>query len=353
MSKNEELKPVCLVEDEATGARFLLYTMPNEVVAELRFEDDQPWFTQAQLAEIFGVDVRTANEHVQKFLADGELNDSVIRKFRITATDGKSYNVQHYALDVAFYVGYRVNSAQGILFRRWATQVLLQYATKGFVIDVRRLKEPESVDRVRELREIIRDIRASEANMYAELRRICSLCQDYDPKSDAAREFHQRMQAKLFYAVTSKTPSMIIMERADASKPNMGLATWPKADIRQSDALIAKGYLVEIELGELNRLTVILLDIFEDQLAIGKLTLMREATELLDAQLMGLRRAVLTRGGSVAHKDAEAHAKREYKKFDAQRRLQRKASADAELAELRKTGASLPTPGRKNLRRKP
>ncbi len=235
-----------------------------------------------------------------------------------------------------------------MLFRRWATQILIQYATKGFVVDAQRLKEPDSFDRIRELKEIIQDIRGAEANVYAELRRICSLCQDYDPKSPAAIDFYRRTQAKLFYAVTSNTPAMILAERADASEPNMGLQTWSKAEITQKDALVAKNYLTETEIRELNRLTAILLDVFDDQLAIGKLTLMSEAAELLDGQLKQLNRAVLNHGGKISSAVAEDRAKEAYARFDEMRRAERKERAQAELAELKSVDKSLPKPRRKS-----
>lgn len=231
-----EQPQVTLIEDEGTGDRLLVYIGSNGTDLEIRTVADEPWFTQKQLAQMFGVDVRTVNDHIGRFLADGELGDSVIRDFRITATDGKPYTVNHYALDVAFYVGYRVNSAQGVLFRKWSTQVLVAFATKGFVVHKRRLKDPENFDRVRELRDIINEIRASDIPLYAELRRICSLCQDYDPKSQAARDFYAHMRAKLYWAVTSSTPSMLLRDRARSTKPNMGMLSWKKDRPLQDDA---------------------------------------------------------------------------------------------------------------------
>jgi hypothetical protein len=244
-------------------------------------------------------------------------------------------------------VGYRVSSAQATLFRKWATGVLVRFATNGFVVDAERLKAPEDQDRVRELREIIRDIRASEANVYAELRRICAMCQDYEPNSPVALQFYQRTQAKLFYAVVNHTPSEVLGERADASAPDMGLQSWPKDQIRQVDAIVAKNYLTPIELKELNRLTDILLSIFEDQLDIGRLVLMEQASQLLDQQLVSLNRVVLNHGGSIRHEQAEARAKAEYKRFDEARRLARKEEADRALTELRATDNALPKPRRR------
>lgn len=165
---------------------------------------------------------------------------------------------------------------------------------------------------------------------------------DYDGTSEAARTFYQRIQAKLFFAVTSHTPSEIVAARADAAAPGMGLQTRPKEDIRQQDALVAKNYLAPAEITELNRLTGILLDIFEDQLDVGRLTTMGDATRILDEQLASLGRGVLRGGGQVSHKDAENAARAHYKQFDKARRLARREQADEELRALKATEGALP-----------
>lgn len=344
--KESAIGPVHLSEDLDTGDKFLIYGTDTGIRVELRLGGDTFWMTQAQMAELFGVNVRTVSEHLSNVFGEGELSEeATIRNFRIVRSEGPrqvSRDINHYNLDVVISVGYRVSSKQGTLFRKWATGVLVQFATKGFVIDAERLKNPTEYDRIIELRDIIRDIRASEANVYAELRRICAMCQDYDPHSEMSREFYQHTQAKLFWAVTSRTPSMILVDRADASKANMGLQVWPKADVRQQDALVAKNYLSDAEIRELNRLTTILLDIFDDQLDIGKLTLMSQASDLLDQQLQNLNRAVLRHGGSMSHALAESRAKAEYQKFDAKRREIRKQEADRQLAELKTNGKRLP-----------
>lgn len=331
--------PVRLVEDEA-GHRFLIYGTERGVRVELRYDGEALWMTQAQMAGLFGRDVSVISRHIAKILEEGELAEESNLQFMQIARSTKP--VALYSLDMVISVGYRVSSAQATLFRKWATGVLVRFATSGFVVDAERLKSPEEQDRVRELREIVRDIRASEANVYAELRRICSLCQDYEPGSAAWTEFYKRTQAKLFYAVVNQTPSEMLQARADAAAPNMGLQSWSKDDIRQSDAVIAKNYLAPAELKELNRLTVILLDIFEDQLDIGRLVLMEQASQLLDQQLAGLNRIVLRHGGGVRHDDAEASAKAEYRLFDAQRRLARREEADRQLAALKRADMALP-----------
>lgn len=327
--------PVPLIEDETTGDRFLVYHSIRGIKVELQVDGDTFWATQAQMADAFGVTRQNISFHLLNIFKEGELAEEAVCKESLrTGRDGKLYQTKLYNLNALISVGYRIGGPLGTSFRLWATDKLIQYLVKGFVIDSERLKAPGEHDRVSELREIIRDIRAAEANVYAELRRICAMCQDYDPQSQEAREFYGRMQAKLYWAVTSHTPSEILAERANSRVQNMGLQTWPKDDIRQYDALIAKNYLSDSELKELNRLTTILLDIFDDQLDIGKLTLMTEASRLLDTHLANLNRPVLRRGGRVSHDDAEDHAKREYKKFDDARRSLRALERKVELARL-------------------
>jgi hypothetical protein len=331
--------PVSLVEDD-TGHRFLIYGTDRGVQVELRYEGDALWMTQAQMASLFGRDPSVIYRHVTNILEEGELSEADnLQKMQVIGA-GRPGTL--YSLDMVISVGYRVSSAQATLFRKWATGVLVRFATSGFVVDAERLKNPDEQDRVRELRDIVRDIRASEANVYAELRRICALCQDYEPGSSAWTEFYRRTQAKLFYAVTSQTPSEVLRARADARASNMGLQSWSKDEIRQSDAVVAKNYLMPAELKELNRLTVILLDIFEDQLEIGRLVLMEQASKLLDQQLANLNRVVLRHGGGVRHDDAETAAKAEYKLFDARRRLARREEADEHLAALKRADEALP-----------
>lgn len=328
-----------------TGDRFLPYVGKTGVEVSLRIGGDTFWASQAQMAEMFGISRSGVTRHIGRITAEGELPEEGNVQLMYITKGRKATKL--YNLNMMISVGYRVESKQGTLFRIWATDKLVQYLTKGFVIDAPKLKEPGANDRVAELREIIRDIRASEANIYAELRRICALCTDYDPASDEARKFYQNMQAKLYWAVVSHTPSMVLMNRADAELPNMGLQTRPTANIRQEDAVVAKNYLAGAELDELNRLTTILLDIFDDQLKLGKLTLMSEADALMDTQLKNLSRVVLKGGGTVGADDARAHAKAEYKKFDDRRRALRVQEKQQELAALKEAALALPKPAKK------
>jgi hypothetical protein len=336
-----ELEPVHLVEDADNGGRFLIYGGKAGPTVELRYEGDSLWMTQAQMAGLFGVTVASISRHILNIFEEGELaTDSTVSKIETVRIEGDRRVVrklEHYSLDMVISVGYRVSSTQATLFRRWATDKLVQFATKGFVIDSVRLKTPDARDRVAELREIVRDIRSDEANVYRELRQICSLCQDYDGSSGTWQEFYRKTQAKLVYSVTSKTPAEIIRSRADGNEANMGLEIWPNDNIRKSDVITSKNYLGQAEIKELNRLTDILLSIFEDQLDMGRLTSMVEATGLLDKNLSDLGRSVLDHGGSVLMSDAKAHAEHEYEKFKAKLKLARHNEADRAIEEVKQT----------------
>lgn len=221
-------EPVHLLQDAETGDRFLIYTTDKGIQVELRYDGDTLWMTQAQIAELFGVDRSVITKHLQNIYQEGELEigptSAKIAQVRTEGGREVTRHVEHYNLDAVISVGYRVSSAQGTQFRSWATDKLVQFATKGFVIDASRLKDPTAFDRIKELREIIRDIRSDEANVYRELRAICAMCADYDAKSPAAHEFFARMQATIMYAVTSHMPPEIIISRANSDHPNMGLA---------------------------------------------------------------------------------------------------------------------------------
>lgn len=327
-----DLGPVHLQEDETTGDRFLIYGDGAGLRVEINYVGDQLWMTQAQIAELFGRDVSVVSRHIASIFEEGELDEatSLQKMQRSLGRPAILYN-----LDMVISVGYRVASKQATLFRKWATDTLVQFATKGFVIDAARLKKPENRDRIAELKEIIRDIRSDEANVYRELRAICAMCQDYDGSSPAWRDFYRNTQAKLIYAVCSNTPAEVLRLRADADQPNMGLQSWPNENIRKADVGTSKNYLAEGEVKELNRLTTILLDIFEDQADIGRLTSMAQASELLDRQLSNLGRVVLRSGGSVSMNDATRHAEREYGKFKAAQRQLRHDQADRDIAEIK------------------
>lgn len=339
MSKEQD-EPIRLVEDEETGDRFLVYSTDKGLRIDIRFEGETLWMTQAQIGQLFGRDQSVISRHINKIIEEGELDESgSMHKVHI-ATSTKPVAI--YNLDMVISVGYRVSSAQATLFRRWATGILVQYAKKGFVVDAPRLKERGSRDRIRELREIIRDIRSDEANLYAELQEICALCQDYDGSREAETHFYQQMQAKMVYAVVSHTPSEIIASRADHQAQNMGLQTWPNENIRKADVTVSKNYLAEAEIRDLNRLTDLLLTLFEDQLEQGRLVVMEDARRLLDTQLKQMGRVVLRDGGHVSRKTADKYALAEYEKFNAKRKAERKAQADARISALKAEAKKLP-----------
>lgn len=333
-----DLEPVQLQEDGATGDRFLIYTDGSGTHIEVTYEGDGLWMTQAQLASLYGRDVSTISRHITSILEEGELDEATsLRKAQTSL--GRPATL--YSLDMVISVGYRVASKQATLFRKWATDKLVQFATKGFVIDATRLKNPANRDRIAELKEIIRDIRADEANVYRELRSICAMCQDYDGHSDAWHEFYRNTQAKLVYAVCTNTPAEVLKSRADSRQPDMGLRTWPNDNIRKADVAVSKNYLGQSEVKELNRLTTILLDIFEDQMDMGRLTTMSEAAALFDSQLKALGRSILRGGGRVSMTDARQHAEREYEKYKAAQKQSRHAEADRAIAEIKATQKAL------------
>lgn len=339
-------EPVHLIEDAATGDRILIYGTEKGVTLELRYEGDTLWMTQPQIAELFGVSRQSVNAHLNNIYEEQELDREATCKeiLQVQHEGGREVNRRAFIhnLDAIIAVGYRVSSKQGTTFRRWATEKLVQFATKGFVIDAERLKSPDNRDRIAELRDIIRDIRADEANVYRELKSICTLCSDYDPKSPAWHEFYAHTQAKLMWAVTTHTPSEMILSRANADYENMGLRNWKGDHVTKGDVEISKNYLVAHEIKELNRLTVILLDVFEDQLDLGKISTMAEVERLLEAQLKSLNRQVLRGGGSVKSTQAKAHALEQYRIFNEKRRLQRHAEADAAIAALKRQEKALP-----------
>ena len=244
------------------SGNFILYTTPSgDVKLEVFLLDETLWLTQKMMAELFGVDVRTINEHLKNIFDSSELiEDAVIRKFRITASDSKSYDTKHYNLDAIIAVGYRVNSTRATQFRIWATKVLREYIVKGFAVDDERLKQGERVfgrDYFKELLERVRSIRASERRIYQQITDIFAECSiDYDPHSDITKEFFATIQNKFHFAITGMTAAEIIHSKADKNKPYMGLATWKNASkgrILPSDVTIAKNYLQETEIKKLER----------------------------------------------------------------------------------------------------
>lgn len=316
----EHTEPVHLTEDEDTGDRFLIYSTGDGMQVQLRYEGDGLWMSQAQMAELFGVDVRTVNEHVLNVYRDGELDEAATnRKFRIVRMEGArevAREVNHYNLDMVISVGYRVSSTQGTMFRRWATAKLVQFATKGFVVDVERLKDPKEKSHFRELREIIREIRASEANVYRELRDIIALCSDYASLDDQKKyQFFASVQNKLLYAVTGMTGPELRVSRAKAGSENMGLTSWKGSRPIKADILTAKNYLGQEEIRDLNRFTNMLLDYFEQETDLQRLVVTSDAEKAVEKFIVNNERTLLRGAGSTSKREADVHCEKQYEMF--------------------------------------
>ncbi len=306
-------------------SQFLIYqTEDGRLKIDVRFEGETVWLTQKGMAELFQKDVRTINEHITNIFEDGELqSDAVIRKFRITATDGKNYETQHYNLDVIISVGYRVRSLRGTQFRIWATQQLREFIVKGFVLDDERLKNPDQpFDYFEELLRRIQDIRTSERRFYQKITDIYATSVDYDPTTEESITFFKTVQNKLHWAVTGMTAAELIHSRADSSKACMGLTTWRGAKVRKQDVGIAKNYLGEEELLALNNLVEQYLLFAERQARFRSPMHMTDWIARLDAFLTLNDGNILTHAGKISHELALAHAEQEYGKFHQQRQLE-------------------------------
>ena len=316
------------------SALILYQTEDGRTRLQVRLENQTVWLTQKLMAELFQKDVRTINEHIQNAFDEGELQpDSVIRKFRITAADGKSYDTQHYNLEAIIAVGYRVKSPRGTQFRIWATQRLREYIVKGFTLDDERLKEAGSGDYFDELLQRIREIRLSERNFY---RKICDIYQtsvDYDPRAEMTEKFFQTVQNKMHWAAHGHTAAEVIHQRADATKPNAGLTSWKGAKPRKADAAVAKNYLNEDELKRLGLIVSQYLDFAELQALDRRPMTMRDWIAKLDAFLTAAGQKILKHSGSVTAEEARLKAELEFNQFDARRRTVEDAQANANFAQ--------------------
>ena len=332
----------------------LYQTEDGKTRIEVHLQDETVWLSQKLMAELFQKDVRTINEHIKNIFKEGELApESVIRKFRITAADGKSYDTAHYNLDVIISVGYRVKSHCGTQFRIWATQRLREYIVKGFTMDDERLKEGRNIgsDYFDELLERIRDIRSSEKRFYQKIRDIYKLAVDYDPNSEETLEFFRIVQNKLHFAISGKTAAEIISGRADSSKPNMGLTSWKGAKVRKGDVTIAKNYLNHDEIEQLNRIVEMYLNYAEDQAKRRRRVFMRDWREKLDAFLHFNERDILTNAGKVARDIADKLALKQYEAFNHNRlEIEAKEEALADDKELRNMESAIKSKKKRRLK---
>ncbi|MCK9161730.1 MAG: hydroxyacid dehydrogenase [Arcobacter butzleri] len=301
---------------------------------EVRLENETLWLNQKQLCELFGKSKSTISEHIKAILEDEELDEKVVvRNYRTTTKHGaikgktQSVDVNYYNLDMIIALGFKVRSRSGVQFRKWANNILKEYVIKGFAMDDERLKNPlvadsKVPDYFEEMIERIRDIRASERRVYLRVREIFTLASDYEPSWSKTSRFFQHIQNKLHFAVTNLTAAEIIATRADASTLNMGITTLDRNSIKSTDVTIAKNYLSEKEIDELNRIVVMWLDYAEDQAKRKQKVFLKDWENRLDAFLKFNDRDVLENYGKISKKEADKKARDEYSKFASQRRLE-------------------------------
>lgn len=303
-------------------SNIILYTTDSGSVSiQVQYEDGTFWLTQKRMAELFGVEVPTINYHLKEVFKTGELNeDSVIRKIRITADDGKNYLTNFYHLKAILAVGYRVNSQEATHFRQWATNTLDEFVTKGYVLDKERLKQGTQFgkDYFKDLLEQIREIRASERRFYQKITDIYALSTDYDKDAPQTREFFATVQNKLHWAISGKTAAEIIYYTADAKQPHMGLTTWrhaPEGKILKSDVTVAKNYLSEKHIKALDRIVSAYLDLAEDRAEQELPTTMAQWSRILDNFLTVAERPLLMDAGTISALEAKIKAESEYEVY--------------------------------------
>lgn len=321
----------------SNNALILYRTEDGLTELQLKSIDGTVWLTQDEIAELFQKGRSTIAEHIQNVFSEHELTpDSVCRNFRRTAADAKSYDVQHYNLDMILAVGYRVKSSRGTQFRIWATTTLREYLVKGFVMNDERLKNPNGTPYFDEFLERIREIRASEKLFYQKVRDIYTKSMDYDPKSNEAQRFFKTVQNKMLYAVTGMTAAELVKHRSDATLPNMGLTHWEGSQkgrkVRKSDVVTAKNYLAEEEIANLNRIVTMFLDVAEDTAKNQQAMYMTDWEQRLDEFLQFNKRSILNGAGHVSQDHAAQIVHERYATFDLQRREQESILAEQEAA---------------------
>ena len=322
--KEQQDKKKEQVNVRSSAAEYLNYVAcvgNDEQQIEIRYEDENIWLTQKLMAALYGVEVHTINYHIKKIFADSELQeDSVIRKFRITALDGKQYNANHYSLEMIIAVGFKVNSEKAVQFRKWVNGIAKEYTIKGWVMDSERLKRGTFLtDKYfDEQLERIREIRASERLFYQKITDLYATAIDYDKTALATRRFYATVQNKMHYAVHGHTAAELIVERADATKEHMGLTTWenaPDGKIVKSDVSVAKNYLTEKELSFLERIVSLYLDYAELQAERHIPMSMEDWAKRLDGFLEFNGTEILTGAGKISAEQAKLHAETEFEKY--------------------------------------
>jgi hypothetical protein len=321
------------------SSQIILYqTDDGKTKVEVKMAGETVWLTQKLMAELFDVTVPTVNEHLKNIFLMQELDEnSVIRNFRITASDGKDYDTKHYNLDAIISVGYRVNSLRGTQFRIWATQRLREYIVKGFALDDERLKQGGGMARYfEELLQRIRDIRASERNFYQKVTDIYATSIDYRKDDKLTQQFFATVQNKMHFAVHGHTAAELIAERVDAKKPHMGLTSFKGNIITAADTHVAKNYLTEPEMKQLNLIVSLYLDFAELQATNARAMKMADWLKKLDEFLKLSEKKLLTNPGTVSAKAAEIKVNKEYEKYRKQQEKKNISDFDREMKKLEK-----------------
>ena len=318
-------------------------TADGKVSVSLFAKDGKIWLNQQQMAELFATSKPNISMHISNILKEKELTEiSVVKNYLTTAADGKNYNVVFYSLEMIIAVGYRVRGIRGTQFRQWAKEHLTEYLVKGFTMDDERLKNPDGhPDYFDELLLRIRDIRTSEKRFYQKIRELFALSSDYDKTDKATQMFFAETQNKLLYAVTHQTAAELIVSRADANKPNMGLTTWKGSIVRKGDVIIAKNYLQKDEIDSLNRLVDIFLTSAEERVKGRRDLTLDYWRKNVDGLLTFQEKDILKGHGSITNEEAELLVKREYDVFNDKRKQLEAHAADVEdlkmLENLEKT----------------
>lgn len=312
--------------EESLGKMLIYQNEKGNTKIDVFFHNDNIWMTQKSLSELYQVKVPTINEHIKSIISDKEVDESAtIRKFLIVQFEGGrevEREPLHYSFEMILAIGYRVRSKVGVHFRNWATSILREYVQKGFAMNDERLKNPKpfGVDYFDELLERIKDIRASEARFYEKIKAIYATSFDYDKDDEKAQIFFQTVQNKMHYSVHGHTAAELIALRADSNKDNMGLTSFKGAIVRKGDVNIAKNYLTEEEISELNRIVVMYLDYAEDQARRHQKMYMADWESKLNDFMQFNGRQVLMNAGTIRSDMAKQKAEIEYQKFDLHRK---------------------------------
>jgi hypothetical protein len=320
------------------NSEILIYQNPDgNIKIDVRLENETVWLTQEQMQNLFGKSKATISEHIKNVFDEGELDkDSVVRNFRTTASDGKSYATNFYSLDVIISVGYRVKSVQGTQFRIWATQRLKEYIIKGFTLNDDRFKSGSSMNYFNELQDRIREIRLSEKFFYQKIKDIYATSIDYDSKDEKTIEFFKIVQNKLLWAISQQTAAELVYRRVDASLPLMGMLSYDKkqsVSVKKAEVSIAKNYLDEDEIKLLGLLVEQYLAFAETMAQQQTPMYMKDWIERLDSILQLNGRELLTHAGKISHKKALEKSGEEYEKFKQQQKAIEKEASLKELEE--------------------